>query len=74
MTVRLHSLTAQIAYQLLVSLLLNDAAADVRGAPTLRTIRGNKSWNDRCCVGVKLHEHYAGDATGSLIAAQTRSS
>jgi hypothetical protein len=68
MTVRRHSLTAQTAYHDLVSLLLDDAVADLRGAPTLRTISGKKYWYDRYRVGAKVHERYLGDETPDLLA------
>lgn len=63
---RRHSHTAAAAYHDLVSLLLDDAASDLRGTPTLRP-RGNRAyWYDRYRVGKDTNERYLGEDTPKL--------
>lgn len=51
MEIRRHSHTAQAAYHDLVSLLLDEAASDIHGTPTLREIKGKGYWYDRYRIG-----------------------
>lgn len=63
---RRHSPVAQAAYHDLVSLLLDDAAAEIRGAPTPREINGRTYWYDRYRIGSDIHERYLGEDTQAL--------
>lgn len=63
---RRHSPVAQAAYHDLVSLLLDDAAAEIRGAPTPRVINGRTYWYDRYRIGSNIHERYLGEDTQAL--------
>jgi len=63
---RRHSPTAVAAYHDLVSLLLDEAASEIRGAPTLR-VRGNRTyWYDRYRVGTETKERYLGEDSEAL--------
>lgn len=66
MEIRRHSHTAQAAYHDLVSLLLNEAASDILGTPTLREIKGKGYWYDRYRIGSSIKERYLGDDTPDL--------
>jgi len=68
MTFRRHSQVAQAAYHDLVSLLLDEAVAGLRGAPTPRQINGKTYWYDRYRIGADIHEHYLGEETPDLLA------
>jgi hypothetical protein len=63
---RRHSPAAQAAYHDLVSLLLDDAAADIRGTPTARERNGRLYWYDRQRIGNEIHERYLGDDSQEL--------
>lgn len=65
-SLRRHTPTAQAAYQDLVSLLLDDAAAEIRGTPTLREHAGRGYWYDRYRVGIDVKERYLGEDSESL--------
>ncbi len=58
---RRHSATAQAAYHDLVSLLLDESVAEIRGAPTRREINGRAYWYDRYRIGSDIHERYLGE-------------
>lgn len=61
MTIARHSLAAQTMYRDLLDLLLDEAAAAIRGTPTMRR-RGNRSyWYDRYRVGDEVRERYLGE-------------
>ena len=64
---RRHTQVAQAAYHDLVSLLLDDAITDLRGAPTARQIKGKTYWYDRYRIGTKIHEKYLGEETPDLL-------
>jgi hypothetical protein len=66
MEIRRHSHTAQAAYHDLVSLLLDEAASDIQGTPTLREIKGKGYWYDRYRIGSEIKEHYLGDDSPEL--------
>jgi hypothetical protein len=66
MEIRRHSQTAQAAYHDLVSLLLDEAASDIRGTPTLREIKGKGYWYDRYRIGSEIKERYLGDDSPEL--------
>lgn len=68
MTFRRHSQIAQTAYHDLVSLLLDEAVTDLRGAPTARQINGKTYWYDRYRIGAAIHEKYLGEETPDLLA------
>ncbi len=68
MTLRRHSPVAQAAYHDLVSLLLDEEASGIRGAPTPRTINDKPYWYDRYRIGAEIHEKYLGEETPDLIA------
>lgn len=63
---RRHSPTAQAAYHDLVSLLLDEAASDIRGNPTPRERNGRTYWYDRYRIGTKVKERYLGEDSGAL--------
>jgi hypothetical protein len=63
---RRHSATSQTAYHDLLSLLLDDAATDLRGAPTLRARGDRHYWYDRYRVGTEMKERYLGEDTPEL--------
>jgi hypothetical protein len=63
---RRHSPTAQVAYHDLVSLLLDDAAAEMKGAPTARERNGRTYWYDRYRIGNEIHERYLGEDSEGL--------
>jgi hypothetical protein len=65
-SLRRHSPAAQAAYHDLVSLLLDDAAAEIRGAPTPREINGRTYWYDRYRIGGDIHERYLGEDSQTL--------
>lgn len=65
-TLHRHSATAQAAYNDLVSLLLDEAAAGIRGTPTPRR-RGDRTyWYDRYRIGTDIREHYLGEDSEEL--------
>lgn len=66
MEIRRHSHTAQAAYHDLVSLLLDEAASDILGTPTLRDIKGKGYWYDRYRIGADIRERYLGDDSPDL--------
>lgn len=68
MTFRRHSQVAQTAYHDLVSLLLDEAVTELRGAPTPRQINGKTYWYDRYRIGADIHESYLGEETPDLLA------
>lgn len=65
---RRHSPTAQAAYQDLVSLLLDEAISEIRGAPVSREINKKPYWYDRYRLGEKIHERYLGEDSAALRA------
>ncbi len=67
MTFRRHSQVAQAAYHDLVSLLLDEAVTELRGAPTPRQINGKTYWYDRYRLGADIHESYLGEETPELL-------
>lgn len=67
MTLRRHSQVAQAAYHDLVSLLLDEAVTELRGAPTARQIKGKTYWYDRYRIGTDIHERYLGEETPDLL-------
>lgn len=64
--IRRHSHTAQAAYHDLVSLLLDDAASDLLGTPTLREIGAKRYWYDRYRIGNEIKERYLGEDSRAL--------
>lgn len=68
MAFRRHTPTAQAAYHDLVSLLLDDAVTELRGAPTPRQRNGKTYWYDRYRIGAETHEKYLGEETPELLA------
>jgi hypothetical protein len=66
MEARYHSTTAQTAYHDLLSLLLDEAASEIRGSPTLREREGKRYWYDRYRVGTDIKERYLGEDTPAL--------
>jgi len=68
MVFRRHSQVAQAAYHDLVTLLIDETVADLRGAPTPRQINGKTYWYDRYRVGAAIHETYLGEETPELLA------
>lgn len=66
MEIRRHSHTAQAAYHDLVSLLLDEAASDIVGTPTLREIKGKGYWYDRYRLGADIKERYLGNDSPDL--------
>jgi len=65
-TFKRHSPTALAAYHDLVSLLLDEAASDIRGTPTPR-VRGTRTyWYDRYRVGTANLERYLGEDSEAL--------
>ena len=68
MTFQRHSQVAQAAYHDLVSLLLDEMASEIRGAPTPRTIGRKTYWYDRYRIGNDIHERYLGEKTPELLA------
>lgn len=67
MILRRHSQVAQAAYHDLVSLLLDEAVTELRGAPTARQIKGKTYWYDRYRIGTDIHERYLGEETPDLL-------
>jgi hypothetical protein len=68
MPVRYHSSTAQAAYHDLLSLLLDEAVAEIRGSPKLIE-RGDKGyWYDHYRLGNAVKDRYLGEDTPSLRA------
>lgn len=67
MTFHRHSQVAQAAYHDLVSLLLDEAVTELRGAPTPRQINGKTYWYDRYRIGSDIHESYLGEETPDLL-------
>lgn len=66
MAINRHTPTAQAAYADLVSLLLDEAMSEIRGAPTLREINGRQYWYDRYRLGKSMHERYLGENTPNI--------
>ncbi|MEQ1941385.1 GSU2403 family nucleotidyltransferase fold protein [Mesorhizobium sp. VNQ89] len=64
--VQRHSATAQAAYIDLVSLLLDEAIAEIRGSPTPRERAGRIYWYDRYRIGTETHERYLGEDSPAL--------
>jgi hypothetical protein len=65
---RRHSPTAQAAYHDLASLLLDEAASDIRGNPTPRERGGRLYWYDRYRIGAAVKERYLGEDSDALRA------
>lgn len=63
---RRHSPTAEAAYHDLVSLLLDETIADIRGTPTARERGGRVYWYDRHRIGNDIHERYLGENSEAL--------
>jgi hypothetical protein len=63
-----HSPTAQSAYHDLLSLLLDDAVAEIRGTPTRRERGGRTYWYDRYRIGDDIQERYLGEDSDALRA------
>lgn len=64
--IRRHTQTAQTAYHDLISLLLDEAASEIRGTPTKRE-RGERTyWYDRYRIGKDIKEHYLGEDSDRL--------
>lgn len=61
-----HTPTAHAAYHDLVSLLLDESASDINGAPTLREIEGKRYWYDRYRIGDHISERYLGEDSDRL--------
>jgi hypothetical protein len=64
--IRRHSPTAQAAYVDLVSLLLDDVMADIKGTPTARERAKRTYWYDRYRIGDAIHERYLGEDSPAL--------
>lgn len=64
--IRRHSPVAVAAYHDLTSRLLDDAASDIRGAPTARERGGKTYWYDRYRIGAATRERYLGEDTPDL--------
>lgn len=60
------SLTAQTAWQDLLSLLKDDAIASLQGTPARKTVGSKVFWYDRFRVGAQLVEKYIGEDTDDL--------
>lgn len=63
-----HSSVASAAYHDLVSLLLDDAASEIRGSPLQKTINGRHYWYDRYRVGDAVKDRYLGEDSDALKA------
>src|SRR5690606_24450073 len=63
-----HSPTAQSAYHDLLSLLLDDAVAEIRGTPTRRERGGRTYWYDRYRIGDDIQDRYLGEDSDALRA------
>jgi len=68
MDIRYHSPTAQAAYHDLLSLLLDEAASEIRGSPTLRQIDGRGYWYDHYRLGSDVRDRYLGEDSPPLRA------
>ena len=64
--IRRHSPTAHAAYTDLVSLLLDDMMAGIKGAPTARERNGRTYWYDRYRIGHETQERYLGEDSPAL--------
>jgi hypothetical protein len=64
--IRRHSPTAHAAYTDLVSLLLDDMMAGIKGAPTARERGGRTYWYDRYRIGDETQERYLGENSPAL--------
>lgn len=63
---------AAAAYHDLLSLLLDDAASELRGIPTLRQRDGRGYWYDRYRIGTATRERYLGEDSPPLRARMQR--
>lgn len=68
MEIRYHSPTAQAAYHDLLSLLLDEAVAEIRGSPTLKERDGKGYWYDHYRVGTDVKDRYLGEDNEDLRA------
>lgn len=66
MLVRYHSSTAQAAYHDLLSLLLDEAVAEIRGSPKLIERSGKGYWYDHYRLGNAVKDRYLGEDTPTL--------
>ena len=64
--IRRHSTTAHAAYTDLVSLLLDDIMAGMKGTPTARERGGRIYWYDRYRIGDETQERYLGEDSTAL--------
>lgn len=64
--IRRHSATAHAAYTDLVSLLIDDVLAGIKGAPTARELGGRTYWYDRYRIGDEIQERYLGEDSAPL--------
>ncbi|MEW9834826.1 nucleotidyltransferase family protein [Mesorhizobium marinum] len=64
--IRRHSTTAHAAYADLVSLLLDDMMAGIKGTPTARKRGERRYWYDRYRIGDDVQERYLGEDTPAL--------
>lgn len=63
---RRHTAIAHAAYHDLVSLLLDEAVSEIKGAPTLRERDGRRYWYDRYRIGDQIAERYLGEDADAL--------
>lgn len=68
MDIRYHSPTAQTAYHDLLSLLLDEAVAEIQGSPILKEIEGKAYWYDHYRVGTEVKDRYLGEDSEALRA------
>src|SRR5688572_11548549 len=61
-----HSPVSHAAYADLVSLLLDDVMADIKGMPTARERAGRTYWYDRYRIGDAIQERYLGEDSSEL--------
>lgn len=64
--IRRHSPTAHAAYTDLVSLLMDDMMAGIKGTPTARERGERRYWYDRYRIGDDVQERYLGEDTPAL--------
>jgi len=63
---RHHSPTVHAAYNDLVSLLLDETAAEIKGTPTARHRNGRVYWYDRYRIGDDVNERYLGEDSAAM--------
>ncbi len=66
MTIKFHSQIGEAAFSDLRRLLQDESVSDLRGTPTLVTVKAKKFWYDKYRIGTDVRQRYIGPDTDEL--------